>query len=107
MKLNQNRMQWRIQALAWYKLLTLLPKSVVVLSNYINCHVNSAVHNIDHMQDIAVNILCIVISKESERSTRLDCRRANSLINPVIAEEGRVSACCAYIFISTNVTRFI
>ena len=79
-------MQWRISVLHRFNLRILLPQGVEFCQTKEGtCHVNSALLNIDHLQDIAVKVLYIVITKESEHRTRLDCRRANSVIKPVRA----------------------
>jgi hypothetical protein len=79
-------MQWRISVLDRFNLRILLSQGVEICQTKEDiCHANSALLNIDHLQDIAVKILYIVITRESEQLTRLDCRRANSLIKPVCA----------------------
>jgi len=85
-KLNQDRTQWRISVLQPLNFRILLLQSVEFCQKKEDtCHVNSAFHNIDHLQDFIVKILYIVIARDSEHRTRLGCRRANSLIKPVCA----------------------
>jgi hypothetical protein len=86
MQLNQDRVQLRISVLERFTFRILLPQGAEFCqTKYDTCQVNSALHNIDHLQDIAVKILYTVITRESEQRIRLDCRRANSLITPVCA----------------------
>lgn len=74
-------MQWQISILDRFNLRILLPQGVEFCQTKEDtCHVNSALLHIDHLQDIVVKI---VIARESEYRTRLDCRRANSLIKLV------------------------
>lgn len=64
-KLNQDHMQWRTSVLERFRLRILLPQNVEFCqTKYDICHVTSTLLNIDHLQDIAVKILYIVITRE-------------------------------------------